>query len=250
MSCVHSTPAQGRSRGRAPLFFYPRVPATPRVPLRCVRYYDAKIRLRSTKALCKAGSSADGKLVKVRAWLDALTTKGKGPLYGYHLNPSKSVLLVKPAVLGLAQELFRDTGVTIRVDGCCYLGTAEFLQSYVEGKVQSWIGQLERLAVIASSQPQAAFSAITSGLKHKWSFLCRTMSNAAQSFGPLESAIRDKLIPAITGRTSDLRGGPRCACPALPLRGGLVSLTRPSWPLSISHRSKSPEPYNTTSSSK
>ena len=36
--------------------FDPRVPATPRVPLRCVRYYDAKIRLRSTKTLCRAGS--------------------------------------------------------------------------------------------------------------------------------------------------------------------------------------------------
>ena len=34
----------------------PRVPATPRVPLRCVRYYDAKIRFRSTKTLCRAGS--------------------------------------------------------------------------------------------------------------------------------------------------------------------------------------------------
>ena len=91
-------------------------------------------------------SSAGGKFVKVRAWWDALTTKG--PLYGCHLDTSKSVLLVKPAVLGLAQELFRDTGVTIRVDGCRYLhvgaaiGTAEFLQSYVEGKVESWIGQL------------------------------------------------------------------------------------------------------------
>ena len=28
------------------IVFDPRVPATPRVPLRCVRYYDAKIRLR------------------------------------------------------------------------------------------------------------------------------------------------------------------------------------------------------------
>ena len=36
--------------------FDPRVPATPRVPLRCVRYYDAKIRFRSTKTLCRAGS--------------------------------------------------------------------------------------------------------------------------------------------------------------------------------------------------
>ena len=35
--------------------FDPRVPATPRVPLRCVWCYDAKIRFRSTKTLCRAG---------------------------------------------------------------------------------------------------------------------------------------------------------------------------------------------------
>ena len=36
--------------------FDPRVPATPRVPgpLRSVRYYDEKIRLRSTQTLCRA----------------------------------------------------------------------------------------------------------------------------------------------------------------------------------------------------
>ena len=38
------------------IVFDPRVPATARVPLGCVRYYDAKIRFRSTKTLCRAGS--------------------------------------------------------------------------------------------------------------------------------------------------------------------------------------------------
>ena len=38
------------------IVFDPRGPATPRVPLRCVRYYDAKIRFRSTKTLHRAGS--------------------------------------------------------------------------------------------------------------------------------------------------------------------------------------------------
>ena len=38
------------------IVFDPRAPATPRVPLRCVLYYDAKIRFRSTKTLCRAGS--------------------------------------------------------------------------------------------------------------------------------------------------------------------------------------------------
>ena len=54
MRTLH-TSARPVSRQRT-IVFDPRVPATPRVPLRCVRYYDAKIRFRSTKTLCRDGS--------------------------------------------------------------------------------------------------------------------------------------------------------------------------------------------------
>ena len=46
----------------------------------------------------------------------------RGSAYGYYPNASKSVLLVKPGVLELAQELFTDTAVQIRTDGYRHLG--------------------------------------------------------------------------------------------------------------------------------
>ena len=97
-----------------------------------------------------------------------------------------------------------DTGVDIRVDGCRYLGAAigtpAFLQSFLDAKAESWLGQVERLSDIAQSQPQAAYSAFTNGLQNKWSFLCRTMPNAATALAPVEKIIADKFIHAITGR--------------------------------------------------
>ena len=64
---------------------------------------------------------------------------GKLPYYGYHVNPLKSVLLVKPAFYHQATELFADTGVRICTNGIQYLGaaigTSEFIQSFLEHKV-------------------------------------------------------------------------------------------------------------------
>ena len=92
----------------------------------------------------------------------------------------------------------------IRVDGCRYLGAAigtpALLQSFLDAKAESWLGQVERLSDIAQSQPQAAYSAFTNGLQNKWSFLCSTMPNAATALAPVEKIIADKFIHAITGR--------------------------------------------------
>ncbi|XP_065177350.1 uncharacterized protein LOC135808131 [Sycon ciliatum] len=53
-------------------------------------------------------SGAGGKLMPLRAWWHSLTEQGLA--YGYHLNPSKSVLLVKPEHYDRAVEMFADTG--------------------------------------------------------------------------------------------------------------------------------------------
>ena len=61
--------------------------------------------------------------------------------------------------------MFRGTGVIITDDGRCYpgsaLGTDEFLISYVQDKVTSWMGEIEKLSDIAVTQPQAAYAAFT-----------------------------------------------------------------------------------------
>ena len=64
--------------------FDPRVPVTPQVPLRCVRYYDAEIRLRSTETLCTAGSGVahSGGLCTLddpmQSWIRCCTLWGGG----------------------------------------------------------------------------------------------------------------------------------------------------------------------------
>ena len=47
----------------------------------------------------------------LRNWWNRLETEG--PLYGYHPNPPKTWLVVKPEHREAADEVFRDTGINI-----------------------------------------------------------------------------------------------------------------------------------------
>ena len=60
--------------------------------------------------------------------------------------------------------------------------------------------ELERLADIAASQPQAAYSALTFSLKHKWSLIARTTKDISELLQPVEDTIHHKVLPAITGK--------------------------------------------------
>ena len=93
-------------------------------------------------------------------------------------------------------------------------------------KVENWIGEVKRLASIATTHPQEAYAALTHGLTGKWVYFMRTIPNIADMLKPLEDAIRLKLIPAITGKsgindlTRDLF--------ALPVRLGGLNILNPS----------------------
>ena len=73
-------------------------------------------------------------------------------------------------------------------------------------KVLEWVGEVARLSSIASSQPHAAYAALTHGLISKWTYLMRKVQGIGDLFEPLEKAIRQDFLPALTGRTglSDL----------------------------------------------
>ena len=54
------------------------------------------------------------------------------------------------------------------------VGKPEYIADFVSQKVMQWVGEIEKLAEIADSQPHAAYGAITHGLSSKWTFLSRT----------------------------------------------------------------------------
>ena len=119
-------------------------------------------------------SGAGGKRVKLRQWWDLLVEKG--PSYGYYPNAEKPVLSVKLQFYADAIQIFDGTGVTINTNGCRYLGAAiastDFTTAYTNGKIATWTQQVKRLGEIATSQPQAAYSAFARGLQSKLTFLC------------------------------------------------------------------------------
>ena len=48
------------------------------------------------------------------------------------------------------------------------MGTASFLQQYVDRKVDGWMTEVEKLSKFAATEPHAAYAALTHGLSSRW----------------------------------------------------------------------------------
>jgi hypothetical protein len=56
---------------------------------------------------------------------------------------------------------------------------------------------VEILARIASRFPQTAYVCLASSLQAKWQYICRVVPGAEHYLGLIETAIREKFIPAL-----------------------------------------------------
>ena len=66
--------------------------------------------------------------------------------------------------------------------------------------MKEWTEQIYRLSTIALSQPHAAYAAFTHGLARRWAYLLRTVQGISPMLRPLEDAIHQQFLPALTGR--------------------------------------------------
>ena len=150
-----------------------------------------------------------------------------GSPLGYYPNPKKCWLVVKPEKEGRAKEMFAGTGINITTEGRKRLGAAlgsrSYLEHYLGGKVEDWVGEVTRLAEFARSQPQASYAAFTFGLRHRWTYFMRTLPDIETLLQPLERAISDVLIPSLIGRNCS-----EAVLVALPVRMGGLGLINPS----------------------
>ena len=63
--------------------------------------------------------------------------------------------------------------------------------------ITQWCEQITELSLIAKAHPQAAYSAFTSGYKHKFTFFMRTIENVENFMLPFDKVVKQKLIPAL-----------------------------------------------------
>ncbi len=177
-----------------------------------------------------------GALQDLRKWWDHLSKEG--PKFGYFPNGSKTWLVVKEAYFIEAVDIFRGTDVHITTEGRRHLGAAlgteRYTTNFVEERVKVWTSELDCLASIARSQPQAAYSALCHGLPGKWLFLARTMPDVKELLLPLEMSLRQCFLPALTGRSAP--GDIERRLLALPARHGGLGISQPHEIAAAQHR--------------
>lgn len=145
-------------------------------------------------------ASANGTLHDIKLWFERLMKDG--PALGYFPEPHKSYLVVSPEYQEKATELFGPLGVKV-VLGCRFLGgfigeeTAK--KQYLNNKMMTWIELVNKLSIIAASQPQAAFAALLKSLQCEWTYFQRVLPNCEEAFLQLEEALRNTFLPAMFG---------------------------------------------------
>ena len=118
----------------------------------------------------------------------------EGPKFGYLTNAGKTQLVTKEGYLSNIVVAFVDTDVKVITGGRPYLraalgavlGTEEYTQAFMTGKVLQQAGELEQLTTIAHSQSHAAYAAFIHGMTSKWTYFTHTMPGIGSIFCPLK----------------------------------------------------------------
>jgi hypothetical protein len=98
------------------------------------------------------------------------------------------------------------------------------LVEYVNEKVEGWLEEVTKLAKFAVSQPQASYAVYTLGLKHRWTYFLRTLPDIQDLIQPLENAISNMFLPALTDH--ECTQLERDILP-LPVRNGCLGIPSP-----------------------
>ena len=96
--------------------------------------------------------------------------------------------------------MFQQRAINVTTEGHKHLGAVIGSQEYQkDGTVTEWVSEIVKLAKIGTTEPQACYSAYIFGLKRKWNYFLRTVPDTQDLLEPLERALRQILIPTITG---------------------------------------------------
>ena len=110
------------------------------------------------------------------------------------------------------------------------------MTSYVQSLVEKWVDEIKTLSVIAESEPQSAYAALTHGLQNHWGFIQHCHKDIHHLLQPLEDVISTHLLPSLTGR--DAPNELERQLIALPARLGGLGITNPAAPSDLFDQSQ------------
>ena len=162
--------------------------------------YQRKI-LDRTQIWYADDASAIGELSRICNWFSSLVKLG--PYYGYLPELNKSCLIVKESSLHQAKQLLQDHGIKITTSGHFLggvIGDADGKHDRIAAEVHEWLQQVEILSIIAKTQPQIVYIALTKSLQCEWTDFQRVTPECGVLFEDLEMALSEKFIPACFGQ--------------------------------------------------
>ena len=108
---------------------------------------------------------------------------------------------MKEEHLQLVTEVFAGSGVKITTGGRKHLGAVigklEYKVEFVSKFVEKWVDQINVLSEIAAFEPQSAYAAFTTCIRHRYTYYMRTIPDISAILSPLENVIRFKFLPAL-----------------------------------------------------
>ena len=147
-------------------------------------------------------ASAGGCINKLIEWYRLFITRG--PDFGYFPEPSKSIVVVRPEDIESAKRMLEEAFPTncpkVLTDQRLlggHLGSIAGKRRYVSENVDKWFGLIGKLAAIATTHPQAAYTALTRSVRCEWQYMQRTVEGCGPWFAPLEQALTECFLPAL-----------------------------------------------------
>jgi hypothetical protein len=168
-------------------------------------------------------SAGGGKITALYSWYKTLCDEGKK--FGYHVNGSKSWLIVKSKTIASEAEHVFGEEVNITCEGKRHLGAVVGSQGYKDEycneKIAQWKAEIETLSEIAKSQPHAAYAAFTKGYKSKFTYFLRTIDSFEDYVDPIQEVVNQLLLPELFGQTQPLPDQLTDLFTLTPAQGGL-----------------------------
>ena len=96
--------------------------------------------------------------------------QARGPARGYHLEPTKSILVVAPGKNARAEEHFRGLGIRVVTGHQClggFLGDVSAEREWVGKKIQGWKESVAILSGVFLKHPQSADAGLQNSLQQE-----------------------------------------------------------------------------------
>ena len=151
-------------------------------------------------------TGALGTLARLEIYFDSLKRHGSGR--GYHLEPSKSILIVHQENIKAVKVFSKRHGFRVRTGTNYfggYIGNNKFKSNWLRESTLTWERNIKSISETAGKHPQESYAAVVCAIQSEWISIQRATWDTGDSFAGVEKMLHETFLPRIFfGKTKTL----------------------------------------------